>query len=193
MDRRETAALLALMAARDGRTVGNVEVEAWHEDIGQWDFATAREAIARHNAQTRDFMRPFDLIKLIRDIRNERIDAIGPMIPNVDPDDVIGFNAEQYALRQAAADGSLDVEAYRAGGITLTGARPRRALSASIDEDPERLLSMIETGVTLPRVPIKDVERARNAAEQAAFERVRAEQLAALQVLIDAEQRTDSA
>lgn len=187
MDRRETAALLALIAARDGRTVGSVEVEAWHEDIGQWDFATAREAVSRHNSRTRDFMRPFDLIKLIREIRSERIDAVGPMIPNVDPDNLAAFNAEQLALRQAAADGTLDADAYRAGGITLTDVSPRRALASEKDDDPERVLDVIAAGVTLPRIPDRDEVRAATETERKALERARVEQLAGLQKLIDAE------
>jgi hypothetical protein len=188
MDRNEIAALLALMAARDGRTIGRVEIEAWHEDVGQWDFPTAREAVTRHNARTRDFMRPFDLTKLIREIRSERIDDVGPMIPNVDPDDAAAFNAETLALRQAAADGTLDADAYRAGGFTLTGAAPRRALSAGVADDPERVMSVIEAGVSLPRIPsARDVERARNAVETAAMERARAEQMSGLEKLMEAQ------
>lgn len=190
MDRQQTAALLALMAARDGRVVGSVEVEAWYEDIGEYDFLTAREAVRRHNSRSRDFMRPFDLIKLIREIRGERIDAIGVIIPNVDPDNPALFNREQLALRQAAADGTLDADAYRRGGYTLVGGPPRYALTADAtdtDDDPERLLTFIETGVQFPRPPSKDETRARTAAETAAAERVRAEQQAGLQALIDAE------
>lgn len=81
MNRQEVTALLALMSARDGRTVGQTEVEAWHEDLGRWDFATAREAVHRHYASTRDFARPFDVIKLIRAIRGERLAAAGAITP----------------------------------------------------------------------------------------------------------------
>jgi hypothetical protein len=81
MDRRDIAALLALMAARDGRTVGPVEVEAWLEDAGRWDLPTAREAVHRHYSASREFMRPYDLVKSIRQIRGDRLTAAGEILP----------------------------------------------------------------------------------------------------------------
>jgi hypothetical protein len=81
MNHQEVAALLGLISARDGRAIGQVEVEAWHEDLGRWDFATARQAVARHYASSRDFARPFDVIKMIRAIREERLVAAGQITP----------------------------------------------------------------------------------------------------------------
>lgn len=106
MDRREVNVLLALMAARDGRTIGQVEVEAWFEDVGRWDLATAREAVHRHYSKSREFMRPFDLIQQIRAIRHERLDAVGAITPPVHlADDPVTEMAWLRAAREAIATG----------------------------------------------------------------------------------------
>ena len=107
MNRDEMTALLGLMAARDGRTVGRVEVEAWLEDAGQWDFQTARAAVARHYQRSREFMRPLDLTQGIKAIRLERIEAAGPIVPPAhladDPRAEIDW---LRARREAIADGT---------------------------------------------------------------------------------------
>lgn len=111
MNRNEVTALLALISARDGRAIGQVEVEAWHEDLGRWDFATAREAVRRHNAQTRDFARPFDVIRQIRAIRSERLTAAGPIVP---PAELADHPAAEIAWirsrREAIASGLAPAE-----------------------------------------------------------------------------------
>ncbi len=111
MNRQEVAALLALMSARDGRAVGQVEVEAWFEDLGRWDFETAREAVRRHYAGTRDFARPFDVIKLIRAIRGERLTAAGEILPPPSlADDPAAEIAWVKRRREAIASGRLPPE-----------------------------------------------------------------------------------
>lgn len=81
MNRQEITALLGLMAARDGRAIGEIEVEAWLEDVGAWDFATAREGVRRHYGRTREFMRPADLLGEIKAIRHKRLEDFGPIVP----------------------------------------------------------------------------------------------------------------
>lgn len=189
MNRQEITALLGLMAGRDGRTVGRVEVEAWFEDVGEWDFETARLAVKRHYSRSRDFMRPFDLIGAIKEIRGERLTAAGELMPNVDPDDSAAWVAEIRALRKAIADGSITAEAYRAAGRTLTGAPPRALPGTS-----ER------TGVVqLPKfprppkpLPAQREDKARavvpatvDAAVGEDLEAERARQLAALEAIAD--------
>lgn len=46
--------------------------------------------------------------------------AAEKLTPNVSPDDPKGFAAERRAITRAAADGTLDVEAYAAGRICFT-------------------------------------------------------------------------
>ena len=109
MNRQEVTALLSLMSARDGRTVGRVEVEAWFEDIGQWDFDTARQAVGRHYRTSRDFMRPYDLLQGIKLIRDERLVGVDQIMPKADPDDVLAYRAELLQIREDVAAGRRPV------------------------------------------------------------------------------------
>lgn len=72
MTRSEVALLLGLAAARDYRTVGEVDVLAWFEDIGDLDLADAREALARHYRESTDRVMPAHIRRLVKVIRDER-------------------------------------------------------------------------------------------------------------------------
>jgi hypothetical protein len=72
MNRSEIAKILALAAARDLRTVGDVDVLAWHEDIGDLDFADAREAVTRHYRESTDRLMPAHVRRLVKLVREER-------------------------------------------------------------------------------------------------------------------------
>jgi hypothetical protein len=170
--------------------------EWWAVPLAEIQYGDARDAILAL-IQRQPYIGVHDICTEVAALRKARVkafeDADG-VVPNVDPDDPRAFADERRAIMRAVADRAFDIDAYRHGGITLTGATPHRsALESGVPEDPERLVRMMETGVQLPRVPVKDVVRARNAAEQAAFERVRAEQQAGLQVLIHAETEVESA
>ncbi len=64
--------VLAKAAASDRRKVGEVDVLAWHEIVGRYDRGEALAAVTRHYTETRDWMMPADLIRHIKDIREER-------------------------------------------------------------------------------------------------------------------------
>jgi hypothetical protein len=72
MNNSEIAKLLALAASRDQRTVGDADVLAWHEDIGDLDFDDAREALRRHFRESTDRLMPAHIRRLVRTIREER-------------------------------------------------------------------------------------------------------------------------
>lgn len=180
MDRRETAALLALMAARDGRQVGAVEVEAWHEDIGRWDLATAREAVHRHYTRSRDFMRPYDLIRAIREIRGERLDAYGEIVP---PSELADAPQAEIAWRRSRREAI-------AAGLVPPASDPPALLPGS--QHPE-IASRIREIADSKRVPDRDGEPEQAARETpaptvdeastAAMEAERRRQLDALEAM----------
>lgn len=68
----ETARLLAACAAYDRRTVGDMDVIAWHKAIGHLDVADSLEAVAKHYATTREWIMPSDVAEGVRAIRAER-------------------------------------------------------------------------------------------------------------------------
>lgn len=99
----------------------------WHAVLADLPLADALEAL-KVVAQTERYVTPSDLIKAAKKIRSQRwgkaIQALPA--PNVDPDDAEAYRRELRALERAAYDGTLDVEAYEAGGATLSGAPPLR-------------------------------------------------------------------
>jgi len=80
MNHAEVATILALAAARDLRKVGEADVLAWHEDIGDLDFTDAREAVRRHFRESTDRLMPAHIRRTVRVIREERrrIEAKAP-------------------------------------------------------------------------------------------------------------------
>lgn len=167
MNREEITALLGLMAARDGRTIGRIEVEAWLEDVGRLDFATAREAVHRHYVRSRDFMRPVDLVNAVREVREERLVGVDAIVPAADPDDTAAYLAELRRIRGEVAAGRLQP--------------PPRAEIGPTGIDPEvaRIIEGVRLGIAADRA-----DQARAAAEaKAAEEAERARQLAAIEAM----------
>jgi hypothetical protein len=72
MTRSEIALLLGYIAARDRRTVGETDVLAWHEDLGDLDAPDTREAVRRHFRESTDYLMPAHIRRLVRLIRDER-------------------------------------------------------------------------------------------------------------------------
>lgn len=72
MNKAETALILAAAAARDLRTVGDADVLAWHEDLGDITYPDAREALKRHYRDSTDRIMPAHIRHHVRAIRDER-------------------------------------------------------------------------------------------------------------------------
>lgn len=72
MNRSETALLLGAIAARDQRTVGETDVLAWHEDLGDLPFEDCRAAVSRHFRDSTDRIMPAHIRRQVRIIRDER-------------------------------------------------------------------------------------------------------------------------
>jgi hypothetical protein len=125
--------------------------EFWQVPLADIPYLDAREAILRV-IKRQQYIGVNDILTEVAAIRRARIqtaeDADG-LVPNVDPDNPRAFIAERRAIMAAAADGSLDVDAYAAGGFTLTGAPPRRAIGPA--GDPANVARAITSGVRFPR------------------------------------------
>ncbi|GAA2696433.1 hypothetical protein [Actinoplanes palleronii] len=101
MTRSEIALLLGAAAARDQRTIGDADVLAWHEDLGDLDFSDARAALGRHFRESTDRLMPAHIRRLVRIIRDERrassvVTALPPGKTQDDPD-----RAERIARNKA--------------------------------------------------------------------------------------------
>jgi hypothetical protein len=72
MTRSEIALLLGAMAARDQRTIGDTDVLAWHEDIGDLGFDEARQAVSRHYRESVERIKPAHVRQHVKVIRAEQ-------------------------------------------------------------------------------------------------------------------------
>jgi hypothetical protein len=68
----DTARLLAKVQAYDGRTVGQTDVAAWYEALGDVDLAEALDAVAGHFRASTDWLMPAHIRSQVRLIRAER-------------------------------------------------------------------------------------------------------------------------
>lgn len=72
MNITETSNALALAQAFDNRTVGEVNVRAWHTVLGDLDAADVMEAIRRHYDHSTEWLMPAHVRRLVDAIRQER-------------------------------------------------------------------------------------------------------------------------
>ena len=72
MTPQEVAAVLAAAALRDNRTVGTLDVLAWHQDIGDLDPRDALDAVSRHYRETAERLMPVHVRRLAHEIERER-------------------------------------------------------------------------------------------------------------------------
>lgn len=129
---------------------------------------TDAQSVVRTLAGEQPYIAVSDIVKGAKRIRADRLAHAETIVPNVDPDDVAAYIRVRRQILAQAAAGAVDAELGRL------------AIGSGDDAaDAERLTTILETAVALPRIP--DAERADlTAAERAAHERVRLEQLAAL-------------
>jgi hypothetical protein len=69
----EMGKLLAFAASYDNRKVGDAEVIAWLEAIGDLPFADARSAVARHYGETTDRLMPAHVRQRVKAMRSDRL------------------------------------------------------------------------------------------------------------------------
>jgi len=71
----ETSQALALAQAFDNRTVGEINVRAWHAVLGDLDAADVMDAIRRHYDQSTEWLMPAHVRRLVEAIGQERAKA----------------------------------------------------------------------------------------------------------------------
>lgn len=138
MTPEETFDLLTLIATRDNRTIGKVDVIAWQEDAGDLDFADSCAAVSLHFRQSTEWFMPKHLRDLVKKVRGERLEGFQyvPVEGDGNPQVYLKNLREQ---REAVASGRRE---------------PAPAVAAP---DPQRAQAIRElcAGV-FPRLPAKD-------------------------------------
>lgn len=123
MNLTETAALLALAAAYDNRTVTDDAVHAWRDLLADLPPADARDAVLAHYRRCRDWLMPADVVAHVRRLRRDRLAAAGSIEAHVtaDPADPAAYRADLARVRAAIADGADPADAARPTLATVAG------------------------------------------------------------------------
>jgi len=100
----QTAALLAVCAAYDARTVGDADVAAWTAVLDGVDPADARDAVIAWYRDHRERIMPADVVAHARRARAARLAAHPEPVPDADPGDPAAYIAALRAGRARAAD-----------------------------------------------------------------------------------------
>jgi hypothetical protein len=77
----EVATLLGIAASFDNRKANEEAVIAWRVALAGIPFADARDAIAAHYAESREWIMPADIRARVRRVRAKRIDEHPPLVP----------------------------------------------------------------------------------------------------------------
>lgn len=121
MNRAEVATLLGLAAARDRRTVGQADVAAWLEDVGDLDFTDARAALGRHFRESTDWLMPAHIRRHVAAIRAER------------------RRAEHHEVRELPS--RFEDDTHRSVRVQVGVARARDVLGPILDDLAKRRMT----------------------------------------------------
>ncbi|MEU4030611.1 zinc finger domain-containing protein [Streptomyces anulatus] len=169
MDRREIAALLALIGRLDPRTIrtdkGEVadQLAQWHELLGDVPTATPYGwdalAAARQHIRTSPYpILPADIARPWESYRRDRLLRHSDPTPSVDPDDQAAWAKELAETRRAVAEGTLQPERARAIESGREEINPR--LQARLDQ----VGSCIPPAARAALAPYRPARAAREAA-----------------------------
>jgi hypothetical protein len=124
---KETGLLLARCASYDRRKVGDVDVIAWLQVLGDLPFADCEQAVIGHYADSTEWIMPAHVRQRVRELRNRRLDGTkAPAPPAELVDNPAAYQAALHAARVAIADGRDPQQAVEAVARTA-----RRELGAS--------------------------------------------------------------
>jgi hypothetical protein len=107
VNKSETALLLGLAAAYDRRTIGEADVEAWHDVLNDISFSDAKAAVKNHYRTNNDWIMPATIRAAVRKIRAERLEKASPLSPPPDltPSETVTWLRR---TRRAIADGTFE-------------------------------------------------------------------------------------
>ena len=127
MNAEETGRLLAKCASYDRRKIGEAEVIAWLQVLGDLNYRDCEAAVVGHYTEITDWIMPAHVRQRVRAIRDRRLqDTEIPPPPPELLDDPAAYSAALHAAAVAIADGRDPEPAIRA--VTR---QVRRELEAS--------------------------------------------------------------
>lgn len=100
----EAALALTLASSFDRRTIGESDVLAWHEAIGDLDFADVKSAIVGHYRDSTEWLMPATIRTRVKGLRATRLAAVPDPIPDADPNDPPAYIRALREQRHQIAD-----------------------------------------------------------------------------------------
>ena len=111
----ETGELLALISAYDNRNFNKETTAAWYDLLSPYTLAEAKHAVKKHYAESRDWLMPADVLRIIKTERRNRLARVETIVPSrADMTSTAAELATTKALSKAIASGELTPEAYEA-------------------------------------------------------------------------------
>lgn len=109
----ETGELLALISAYDNRNFNKETTAAWYDLLSPYTLAEAKHAVKKHYAESRDWLMPSDVLRIIKTERRNRLARVETIVPSrADMTSTAAELATTKALSKAIASGELTPEAY---------------------------------------------------------------------------------
>ena len=106
MNAEETGRLLAKCASYDRRKIGEAEVIAWLQALGDLDYRDCEAAVVGHYTDSTDWLMPAHVRKRVKAMRDARIARSIPAAPPAElADDPGRYRAELKAQIRRIADG----------------------------------------------------------------------------------------
>lgn len=132
----EVATLLGIAASFDNRKASEEAVIAWRVALAGISFTDARDAIATHYAETREWIMPSDIRTRVKRIRVKRIDQHAPLIPppGLSVAEELTWLAE--AKRRVGNGESIDCDAPF-GELVESPGLPRMLATVATSTDPD--------------------------------------------------------
>lgn len=109
----ETGALLALISAYDNRQFNEETTAAWYDLLSPYTLAEAKHAVKKHYSESRDWLMPADILRIIKAERKNRLAKVGPINPSrTDMTDAGTELTTARELTAAIASGQLTPDQY---------------------------------------------------------------------------------
>lgn len=113
MNLSETGEALALASEYDNRHFTAETSSAWWDLLRSYSLDEVKAAIRKHYNETREWMMPADLVRIIKVERRKRLAKVGTIVASrADMVDASSELATTKALTKAVASGALTPEQY---------------------------------------------------------------------------------
>jgi hypothetical protein len=98
----DTSRILAKIASMDRRTVGETDIMAWHEVLGDLDPQDCLNAVATHRRESTEWLMPVHVRRIVADIVKKRLHAarVAKLRELVTPDGTHLLPDNQQQVRQ---------------------------------------------------------------------------------------------